>query len=164
MTQALSLATPVIGLRPEFDGLVGEGDAARFKVIALAPDTTPTPMKLHWTLNRLERSYQWYESGGTWDWDVTTTRKPVASGDITSGAEPVALEAAVDWGEYEMLVERTDGDYVATSYAFSAGWYVPAGADSPIRWKCRSMRKPMRRATPPSCGWSRAMRARRWWR
>lgn len=131
MTQALSLATPVIGLRPEFDGLVGEGDAARFKVIALAPDTTPTPMKLHWTLNRLERSYQWYESGGTWDWDVTTTRKPVASGDITSGAEPVALEAAVDWGEYEMLVERTDGDYVATSYAFSAGWYVPAGADSP---------------------------------
>ncbi|MBU2868040.1 alpha-2-macroglobulin family protein [Pacificibacter marinus] len=131
MTRMLALDTPVIGLRPEFDGLVGEGETARFKVVGLAQDAAPAPMDIHWTLNRLERHYQWYQADGRWDWDVTTTRTPIATGDLTTDTDPIALEAQVDWGEYEMVVERTDGEYVATSYAFSAGWYVPAGADSP---------------------------------
>ena len=131
MTRALALTAPLIGLRPEFAGLVGENDAAQFKVIGLSTEATATPMTLRWTLNRLERTYQWYQVGGNWDWDVTTSRTPVASGDITTGNDPAAITAPVEWGEYELLVERVDGDYTATSYAFSAGWYVPAGADSP---------------------------------
>ncbi|WP_417255083.1 alpha-2-macroglobulin family protein [Celeribacter sp.] len=131
MTRPLALTAPVIGLRPEFDGLVGEGDVARFNVIGIGQDATPLPMQVRWTLNRLERHYQWYQVEGEWKWDVTTTRTPVASGEISTDAKPATIEAAVDWGEYEMVVERSDGDYVASSYAFSAGWYVPAGADSP---------------------------------
>ncbi|WP_417268440.1 alpha-2-macroglobulin family protein [Celeribacter baekdonensis] len=131
LTHSLALSGPVIGIRPGFDGLVGEGDEARFAVIGLDAEAAATPMPLRWTVNRLERHYRWYQIDGSWDWDVSTTRKAVASGELMTGADPVALSAPVEWGEYELVVEQIDGTYAASSYAFSAGWYVPAGADSP---------------------------------
>lgn len=130
-TRALALSAPTIGIRPLFDGLVSEGTDAAFNVIALGADEAAMPMDLHWTVNRLERSYQWYRMDGNWDWDVTTTRQRVASGDLTTGSEPVNLTAPVEWGEYELVLEATSGDYTSSSYAFEAGWYAPAGADSP---------------------------------
>jgi uncharacterized protein YfaS (alpha-2-macroglobulin family) len=129
--RALALSQPVIGLRAMFDGLVGEGSEASFNVIALGSDETAQPMDVQWTVNRLERNYQWYQIDGNWDWDVTTTRERVAGGEVTTGAQPFAISAPVEWGEYELIVETTSGNYTSSSYAFEAGWYAPAGADSP---------------------------------
>ena len=39
---------------------------------------------------------------------------------------PVTISAPVDWGRYELVVERLDGSYVASSTDFYAGWYAPA--------------------------------------
>ncbi|MDQ2095645.1 alpha-2-macroglobulin family protein [Rhodalgimonas zhirmunskyi] len=119
-------AGAVIGIRPMFDGEVPEGAQANFNLIALGPDLTPTEMRVKWTLNRVNRHYQWYQEQGDWRWEVITTRDPVATGEATLGAQPVSVSGQVDWGSYELLVERVGGEYVATSESFYAGWYVPA--------------------------------------
>ena len=50
------------------------------------------------------------------------------------GGDPVEVSAPVDWGRYELVVERLDGDYVTASQDFYAGWYVPASdAQTPDR-------------------------------
>lgn len=131
MTRALALSASVIGIRPMFDGLVGEGTQAAFNVIALGADESAIQMDLRWTVNRLQRNYQWYQMDGNWDWDVTTTRERVAGGDLTTGPTPTAITAPVEWGEYELVVEATSGEYTSSSTLFEAGWYAPAGADSP---------------------------------
>ncbi len=125
---------PVIGIRPMFDGVVAEGSAAQFRVIALSPDLTPAPMRVKWTLNRLNTRYQWYQLYGEWNYERTTRRSRVASGEAEIGTDPLALETPVDWGQYELVVERIGGDYTASSVDFYAGWYAPAaGSDTPDR-------------------------------
>ncbi len=78
---------------------------------------------MHWTVNRVETRYQWYQYSGNWNWEPVTTRTRVAEGDILLGNVPVAVTAPVEWGRYEIRVERTGGDYVAASHDFDAGWY-----------------------------------------
>ena len=57
-----------------------------------------------------------------------TTRETVARGAGTLGVDPLEITAEVDWGRYEVVVERADGAYLAASTGFSAGWYAPADA------------------------------------
>ena len=127
-------ATPVIGLKPGFDGgVVPEGDAASFDIIAVGPDLSPAAMQVHWTVNRVEKRYQWYALYGQWNWDVTTTRTRIAEGDLAlTGDGPQRLTAPVESGNYELVVESRQGAYSASSMAFDAGWYAPANAvDTP---------------------------------
>ena len=119
---------PMIGIKPAFDGYVGEGGDASFDLIALAPDLTATPMTVTWTINRIDRDYQWYQLYGSWSWEPLNRRSRVATGEVTLGAGPVTVSAPVDWGNYEIVVERTGADYAAASAEFYAGWYVPADA------------------------------------
>ncbi|MDZ7711085.1 MAG: alpha-2-macroglobulin family protein [Roseovarius sp.] len=122
----------LIGIRPGFDGVVPEGGEARFTVIGLDRQQTPAPMALRWTVNRVETRYQWYQDYGRWSWEPVTRRVRVATGTLETGADPAPLAVPVDWGRYELLVERTDGDYVASSVGFDAGWFAPAdAADTP---------------------------------
>jgi alpha-2-macroglobulin len=127
-----SLTVPVrpdramIGIRPATDGVVPEGGTARFSLIGLSPDLTPEPMLVQWTINRLRTNYQWYQLYGEWSWEPTTNRTRIATGTATLGAEPVDVSAPVEWGEYEIVVERTGGDYISASASFYAGWYAPA--------------------------------------
>ncbi|MDP5220660.1 alpha-2-macroglobulin family protein [Ruegeria sp. 2205SS24-7] len=114
---------PVIGIRPQFDGVVSEGTEATFQVIGLSPDLTPAPMRVRWTLNRIETSYQWYQLYGNWNWEPTTRRTRIASDKADLGTEPLALAQPVDWGRYELVVERLDGAYAAAALDFRAGWY-----------------------------------------
>src|SRR5690606_32092632 len=44
------------------------------------------------------------------------------------GEGPVEISGPVDWGNYELVVERTDGPLAETSTSFWAGWYAPADA------------------------------------
>lgn len=130
LTRMLAPAGPMIGIRPTFDGVVPEGTEAGFEVIAIGPDLAPMPMEVQWTLNRVETRYQWYEEYGSWNWEPITTRQRVATGTGALGAGPLAVASRVDWGHYELIVERTDGAYVASSMDFYAGWYAPADASS----------------------------------
>ncbi|MCR9124886.1 MAG: alpha-2-macroglobulin family protein [Rhodobacteraceae bacterium] len=126
--------TPVIGLRPIFRDVVPEGGSASFEVVALAPDLTPLAMPVRWTLNRVETRYEWYQLYGEWNWEPTTRRTRVATGETRLGAAPVVVSAPVDWGRYEMVVERLGGEYTAASRDFHAGWHAPAaGSPTPDR-------------------------------
>ena len=120
---------PMIGIRPAFgDGVLPENGRAAFDLIAVTPDLGPAPMDVTWTVNRVETTYQWYMLYGNWNWEPTTTRTRVASGSATLGDRPVTVTAPTTWGQYEIVVERSDGPYIAASTGFSAGWYVAAGA------------------------------------
>ncbi len=130
MTRMLAPAGPLIGIKPGFDYVVAEGTDASFEVIALGADLSPLPMNVRWTVNRVETRYQWYQQYGSWEWEPITTRKRVATGDAKLGQKPLTVSAPVDWGSYEVLVERLDGPYMAASQQFYAGWYAPADASS----------------------------------
>ena len=128
LTRALAPAGLVIGIRPGFEEVVPEGTEARFSLIALGPDLAPEEMAVRWTVNRVETRYQWYQMGGDWNWEPVTTRSRVATGEARLGEAPAEVAVPVEWGRYEILVERLGGDYVASSLGFDAGWYAPAGA------------------------------------
>jgi len=120
--------TPMIGIKPNFEGTLAEGSDASFSLIALDALQRQTEMPVRWTIYRVERRYQWYQLYGGWEWEPITTRTRVAEGNADLGTTPVTVSAPVDWGLYEIKVERTGGDYVAASSEFYAGWY--GGADA----------------------------------
>ncbi|QGY00018.1 alpha-2-macroglobulin family protein [Roseovarius faecimaris] len=130
LTRMLAPAGPMIGIKPGFDDVVPEGDEATFQVIGIGPDLSPAPMQVRWTLNRVSTRYQWYQQYGSWNWEPITTRKQIATGEGALGDGPLSVTAPVEWGQYELLVERSDGVYVAASYSFYAGWYAPSDASS----------------------------------
>ncbi len=123
-------ATPVIGIKPLFDDVVGEGSDAAFQVIGLAPDLTAMAMQIRWTLNRVETRYQWYQQYGDWNWEATTRRTRIATGEGNLGGVPLTISHPVEWGEFELVVERLDGEYTSAAMDFDAGWYVSNDATS----------------------------------
>ncbi|RHZ97011.1 alpha-2-macroglobulin family protein [Cereibacter sphaeroides] len=126
ITRRLRPAEPMIGIRPLFDGVAAQGIDARFALVGVGPEETPVPMSVRWTLNRIETDYQWYQQWGNWAWEPVETRTPVAEGEAELGTSPVEIGAPVDWGQYELVVERSDGRQAASSTSFYAGWYAPA--------------------------------------
>ncbi len=120
---------PAIGIRPLFDGTLAEGVDAPFDLIAIG---TGDPMPARWTLNRVERRYQWYRQNGNWSWDPVTTRERIAEGDVTLGRDPTRLDLPIDWGRYELRVESDFGGFTISSVGFSAGFYgADDGGDTP---------------------------------
>ncbi|WP_319825366.1 alpha-2-macroglobulin family protein [Thalassovita sp.] len=126
ITRVLTPAKPLIGIKPLFEDVIPEGTEATLQVIALDEGLTPTAMPVRWTVNRVERRYQWYQQWGSWEWEPITTRKRVASGEATLGSDPLTVTAPVDWGSYELIVESLQDDSVSGSASFHAGWYAPA--------------------------------------
>lgn len=127
-------AAPVLGIKPLFDEVAAEGSEAGFEFIALSPDLKPMPMRVKWTLNRVETRYQWYQLYGNWNWEPITRRTRIATGEAQLGSDPLPLSQPVDWGRYELVVERLDGSYASAAYDFYAGWYAPEGnAETPAR-------------------------------
>ncbi|MBC7676551.1 MAG: alpha-2-macroglobulin family protein [Rhodoferax sp.] len=126
VTERLAPSIAMIGVKPQFDGVVGEGEDARFILIGVGPDEALTPMKVKWVLTRIETDYQWYQSYGSWNWEPVVSRSVAAEGVADLGTAPTEIAGAVTWGEYELVVERTDGVPAATSTTFYAGWYAPA--------------------------------------
>ncbi|WP_449301433.1 alpha-2-macroglobulin family protein [Parasedimentitalea psychrophila] len=131
LTVAVRPDAPVIGIKPMFEDVVGEGSEAVFSVIALNPDLQAMPMQVKWTLNRVRTHYQWYQLYGDWNWEPTTRRTRIATGEASLSGEPLVLSQPVDWGRYELVIERLDGDgHVSAALDFYAGWYAPADAAS----------------------------------
>jgi uncharacterized protein YfaS (alpha-2-macroglobulin family) len=128
ITHALAPAGDMIGIRPDFDGTLPEGAQARFDVIGINTELAPTLMNIRWSVNRVETRYQWYQQYGNWYWEPVTSRTRIATGTAELTGNPLSITAPVDWGNYELEVERIDGAYVAASTSFQAGWYAPADA------------------------------------
>ncbi|MHA6264102.1 alpha-2-macroglobulin family protein [Arenibacterium sp. CAU 1754] len=142
ITAPVRPATDVIGIKPLFDEVVSEGSDAAFDIIGLSPDLTPQPMRVRWTLNRVVTRYQWYRLYGNWNWEPTTRRTRIATGEGDLGTAPLSLVQPVEWGRYELVVERLDGPYAAAAVDFYAGWYAPADASATPDRLEMSMDKP----------------------
>ncbi|WP_223425900.1 alpha-2-macroglobulin family protein [Tateyamaria pelophila] len=125
ITRPVAPQGPLIGIRPTFDDILPEGGTAQFDLVAVGADA---PVPVQWTVNRIETRYQWYQLYGNWNWEPITRRVRVGRGELTLTDTPIAFETSTDWGDYELVVERTGGRYTASSVAFSAGWY--GGTDS----------------------------------
>ncbi|MEL6647323.1 MAG: MG2 domain-containing protein, partial [Pseudomonadota bacterium] len=130
ITRMLAPAGPMIGIKPIFEDVVPQGTRAEFDVMAINADMDLMPMAVTWTVNRIQTRYQWYQEFGEWNWEPITTRTRIEAGEAQLGSDPVTLSAPVDWGRYELVVERMDGPHVASSSDFYAGWYAPADATS----------------------------------
>ena len=133
ITRPLAPAAPMIGIRPLFDDVVAENGTARFRLIALDTGGNAAEIPVRYTINRVNTRYQWYQSGGRWNWEPVTTRTLVKSDEVVIPKDaPLEISAPVEWGEYEIRVERlaegAGGQYVASSVPFAAGWYAAADA------------------------------------
>gem|GEM_PF-4511940 len=126
LPRALAPDAPLIGIRPLFEGVVGEGAEAGFELPGLGPDGTPQGMRIDWALNRVETRYQWYQTHGDWAWEPVTTRSRVTSGEAVLAGGRLSLDLPVQWGRYELVATRADALFAETSVAFDAGWYAPA--------------------------------------
>jgi uncharacterized protein YfaS (alpha-2-macroglobulin family) len=127
--------TGLIGIRPEFSGgSVPEGSVASFRVIGATPAGERTAMDgLIWTLEKLDRRYQWYRNGDSWDYEPITYETKVADGRLDVGTDTEGrIQSAVDWGRYRLTVETPDPAGPQTSIEFDAGWYVePSSTETP---------------------------------
>lgn len=119
----------MIGIRPDFSGEeVPQGGTAKFSLIAAQPDGKRAELKgAQWSLVKVERNYQWYRSGSSWNYEPVTFTKSIATGqvDLDANGEP-SVSLPVDWGRYRLEVETADPAGPASSYEFDAGWYVAA--------------------------------------
>ena len=70
----IAATQPLIGIRPMFEsGASPEGQPASFSVIAVNPDGNLIPLKgASWTLKRLVRDWQWFNTNGQWRWEAIT--------------------------------------------------------------------------------------------
>lgn len=134
ISQPMMPGGTLIGIKPLFDDVAPENAAVGFDVLAIdrALNQTALP-RVAWVINRVRTRYQWYESYGNWNYEPVTTRTRVANGEIALGTDgPTRIEAGVEWGRYELKLETIDGEHLAASTEFWAGWYAPVSAtDTP---------------------------------
>jgi uncharacterized protein YfaS (alpha-2-macroglobulin family) len=122
----------LIGIRPDFTGgEVPQGSTAKFSVISVDAEGKPKAIAgALWSLVKVERNYQWYRSGNSWNYEPVTLTKSVATGkiDIAADGTPATVTVPVDWGRYRLEVETPDPEGPTTSAEFDAGWYVEASS------------------------------------
>ncbi|MCO5084642.1 MAG: alpha-2-macroglobulin family protein [Rhizobiaceae bacterium] len=118
----------MIGIRPDFADSVPQGGTAKFSVIATDNEgQRKAENGLVWSLVKVEREYQWYRNGNSWNYEPVTLTTAVADGTIDATTDKEAsISVPVDWGRYRLEVESADPEGPATSYEFDAGWYVSA--------------------------------------
>ncbi len=121
----VALDGPRIGIDPAYeDGQVPENSQVAFNVIAINAGGGRISMDgARWSLIRIERTYQWYRTGESWNYEAADFTTEVADGEIDlSAADPVAIKAMVGWGRYRLDVTGTDG--AESSVVFDAGYHV----------------------------------------
>ncbi|WP_299209723.1 alpha-2-macroglobulin family protein [uncultured Tateyamaria sp.] len=127
LTRPIAPEGTVIGIKPAFDDVLPEGGSADFEVIAV---DAPADLPVQWTVNKIETRYQWYQLNGNWNWEPITRRIRVSQGAAVLGDAPVQINTPTEWGDYELVVESTQGAYTASSVAFASGWYGAADSSA----------------------------------
>lgn len=123
-----------LGIKPLFDGQAEEGSVAGFELVAIGADGQRVATgEIGWTLSRIDKTWTWYELDGRWRYEPVSRRERVADGIVSIPAEGRAgVEAAVEWGEYELKLVTLEGEQTASSVKFNAGWYTGgSGTDTP---------------------------------
>ncbi|MFC0283733.1 alpha-2-macroglobulin [Camelimonas abortus] len=124
-------AGPVIGVKKLF-GDLSAGAMAAFDVVMAQPDGTRLRKRLRWSLYRVERRYQWFNAGGSWNFEPVKTTRRVADGTVETTPEaPARVAAPVDWGAWRLEVAADDGEAALTSVSFGVGYGGEGGADVP---------------------------------
>jgi hypothetical protein len=134
VTLPIDPAQARIGVKPLFaNDQVGEGDEARFDVIALDADGKRISGRaLKWEIVRLDRRWQWYAQDGDWRYEAVTTTRRVANGTVDTTADaPTRIAFKPEWGRYRLDISTTDGEAARTSVIFMSGWQSADNADSP---------------------------------
>ncbi|WP_372423020.1 alpha-2-macroglobulin family protein [Salinarimonas chemoclinalis] len=122
---------PVVGVKP-LESDLAEGDLAAFDVVAARPDGTRLAGEATWNLLKVERRYQWYQSGGQWGFEPVTTTERIASGTLALAPDaPARIEAPVSWGTHRLEVVAADPAVLPTSVTFDVGWSGDATARAP---------------------------------
>ncbi len=123
-----------LGIKPDFaNNEVADGSEAGFEVIALdsAGQRIAQP-KLQYRLVKEDWDYNWFYSGGSWDYAVTVRDGAVRTGSLDiAAATPGKIAETVDWGNYRLEVyDQASGS--AVSVRFHAGWgAAPGTGDTP---------------------------------
>ncbi|MEO3433273.1 alpha-2-macroglobulin [Inquilinus sp. CAU 1745] len=124
---------PWIGIEGPAGGRVAQDTPADFSLIALDGEGERIALPgANWELVREIYDYQWFSTGGAWDYRVVVRDRPVASGAIDiAAADPAEILESVDWGRYRLDVFDSETG-AASSVRFSAGWWTaPSLADTP---------------------------------
>jgi len=131
VTLPLRAKSTLIGVKKDFDEGLGEGEAATFEAIAVAPDGSRVARKgVEWSLYKVESEYQWYNSDGRWSYEPVKSSKRIAEGSVDiAGDAPAKFSANVGWGRHRLDIKSADGDQ--TSLTFDVGWSGSASADTP---------------------------------
>ncbi|MEM1048549.1 MAG: alpha-2-macroglobulin family protein [Pseudomonadota bacterium] len=158
---------PRLGLKPLFEGAAGQNSTVQFDAVAIDPNGGRiAAAETAWTLSKIETDYQWYRTDGRWSYEPIYRKRRVASGTVDIGAdEPVTLDAAVEWGGYELMLEPSTAGMAPVSHRFEAGWYVERKSlESPEALKVALDKSEYRigetaavQITPPFAGKARIM-------
>ena len=131
VTLPVRAKSTMIGVKKDFDEGLGEGEAATFEAIAVAPDGSRVARKgVEWSLYKIDSTYQWYNSDGHWGYEPVKSSKRIAEGSVDIAADaPAKIAANVGWGKHRLDIKSADGDQ--TSITFDVGWSGSASADTP---------------------------------
>lgn len=125
---------PVIAVRKTFGSDLSDGAAATFDVVLADPSGKRLQGRnVVWSLYRIERQYQWYNSDGRWNYEPIKRTRRVADGRLDVSADaPARISAPVAWGQYRLDVSAADlGETAQTSLSFSVGWSGDRTAETP---------------------------------
>ena len=121
----IEAAAAAFGIKPNFeDGSAPEGQAAAFSLIAADPDGKLKQVKsANWTLKRLVRDWQWFNSDGQWQWESVTRTSKIANGTLDlMGDKPTDFAQKLSWGEYRLEIDAPG--MTPASVDFSSGYYT----------------------------------------
>jgi len=122
----------LLAIKNTFDSL-REGSNATFDLIALDADGKRVAApKLSWTLYRVSNSYQWYNSGGRWQFERVRSSQKILEGSVDAlSGQAAKLSMPVRWGAHRLEIKSDDASFAPVSVNFSAGWSGDVSANTP---------------------------------
>ncbi|HYY84853.1 MAG TPA: alpha-2-macroglobulin, partial [Beijerinckiaceae bacterium] len=132
LTVPIAPSGPVVGVRKAFTEL-SEGAMATFDVVVASPDGARVARPgVTWTLYKVERRYQWFNSDGRWGFEPVKSSKRIADGRVDAAADAAArIATPVEWGSYRLDVSAPGLAGAQTSVSFRVGWSGDQTADVP---------------------------------
>jgi len=123
---------PLIAVKNTFDSL-REGSSATFDIIALDADGKRVAApQLSWSLYRVSNSYQWYYTGGRWQFERIKSSQRISEGKVDVNADGAAkIAMPVRWGSHRLEIKSADNKFAPVSVNFSAGWSGDVSATTP---------------------------------
>lgn len=126
-----------LGLDPQFEGRLGNDNAASFDLVGLTALGELSAGSVNWQVIRVDWNYDWYRSeGGAWRWRRTQNSVVVEDGVATLAADAVSRidVEQLPWGDYRLVVTDPESEATASTH-FWVGWgrSSSTGDDAPDR-------------------------------